>query len=289
MILDNKCAVITGASCGFGYEVAKHFVSEGAKVVLCGRNKDALNTAKRNLNEFCKNNAEVHIVTADISNLEDVDRLVKFSIDKLDIIDILVSNAGIYGPKGPIEENDWDEWSKAIDINLKGTVLMCRAVVPYMKKQQTGKIILLSGGGATKPMPNLSSYAASKAGVVRFAETLALELQEYNIDVNSIAPGALNTRLLDEILNAGSDKVGKKFYEQALRQKENGGAPLTSGANLCVYLASDKSNRITGKLISAIWDPWETLEEHIDDMKSSDIYTLRRIIPSERNMKWGER
>jgi len=289
MKLNNKRAIITGASCGFGFEVAKYFVSEGAKVMLCARDISSLTEAKRKLDNFCQGQAEVYIAKADVSSANEVKEFVKAAIDNLGTIDILVSNAGIYGPKGPIEEIEWDEWSYAIDINLKGTVLMCRAVVPYMKKQKSGKIVLLSGGGATKPMPNLSAYAASKAAVVRFGETLAGELNTCNIDVNSIAPGALNTRLLDEVLNAGPDKVGQKFYEGALKQKENGGASLELGAKLCVYLASNKSDGITGKLISAVWDPWETLEDHIKDLKKSDIYTLRRIIPSERNMDWGER
>ena len=133
-----------------------------------------------------------------------------------------------------------------------------------------------------------SPYAASKAAVVRFAETLAGEVKDDHIDVNSIAPGALNTRLLDEVLDAGPEKVGKAFYEKSLRQKNEGGAPLERGADLCVFLASAESDGITGKLISAVWDPWDQFSEHLDEMKKSDIYTLRRIIPKDRGMDWGE-
>ena len=93
--------------------------------------------------------------------------------------------------------------------------------IPHFKQNRHGKIIILSGGGATKPMPYLSAYAASKAGVVRFAETLAEEVKDFNIDVNTVAPGALNTRLLDEVLAAGPEKVGKAFYEQSLKQQTN--------------------------------------------------------------------
>ena len=207
MKLSGKCAIITGASCGFGFEVAKAFVTEGAKVMLCARDIAKLNAAKIQLDKFCNGNAEIFISHSDVSDKNSVEELVRLAITKLNSIDILVSNAGIYGPKGPIEEINWDEWSSAIDINLKGTVLICRSVIPYMKKQKSGKIILLSGGGATKPMPNISAYAASKAAVVRFGETLAGELESYNIEVNSIAPGALNTRLMDEILNSPPEKV----------------------------------------------------------------------------------
>jgi 3-oxoacyl-[acyl-carrier protein] reductase len=168
-----------------------------------------------------------------------------------------------------------------------GTVLPCRAVLPHLQSRRSGKIILLSGGGATKPLPYLSAYAASKAAVVRFGETLAEEVREFSIEVNAIAPGALNTRLLDEILEAGPDKVGSAFYEQSREQKARGGTPLERGASLCVFLASPAGDGITGKLISAVWDPWEQLPAHLDDLRDSDIYTLRRIVPHERGKNWS--
>jgi 3-oxoacyl-[acyl-carrier protein] reductase len=201
-------------------------------------------------------------------------------------LDILVCNAGVYGPKGPLEAIDWAEWQLAIAINLLGTVYSCRAVIPSFKKQGFGTIILLSGGGATKPMPYLSAYAASKAAVVRFGETLAEELRDSNIAVNSIAPGALNTRLLAEVLEAGPERVGPAFYEQSLRQSREGGTPLELGAALCVFLASNDGTGLTGKLISAVWDPWHSIGEHVDDLRESDIYTLRRIVPGDRGASW---
>lgn len=106
--------------------------------------------------------------------------------------------------------------------------------------------------------------------------------------MNAIAPGALNTRLLDEILAAGPTKVGKDFYEQSLKQKEQGGTSLSIGASLCTYLASSSSDGITGKLISAVWDPWTNFAEHLDELLNSDIYTLRRIVPKDRGKEWGE-
>src|SRR5207245_5975485 len=177
--------------------------------------------------------------------------------------------------------------SQAIAGNLMVTVRPCREVLPPLQNRQYGKIVLLSGGGATKPLPYLSAYAVSKAAVVRFGETLAEEVRAYGIDVNAVAPGALNTRLLDEVLEAGPEKVGRAFYEQALRQKEQGGTPMERGASLCVFLASAASDGITGKLISAVWDPWERLPEHLDDIQNSDIFTLRRIVPQDRGMDWG--
>lgn len=288
MKLNGRSAIISGANQGLGFEIAKHFVQEGANVMICARSLEPLLNAQQELKKFAVGNAKVLAQTADVSSLEDMNALVATTLAEFGKLDILVANAGIYGTKGPIEEIDWEEWSRAIDINLKGTVLQCRAVIPHFKKNRYGKIIILSGGGATKPMPNLSAYAASKAGVVRFAETLAEEVQDFNIDVNTVAPGALNTRLLDELLEAGPEKVGQAFYDQSLKQKNSGGTPLDVGAKLCSFLAAAESDGITGRLISAVWDPWKKIPEFLDELKKSDIYTLRRIVPKDRGKAWDE-
>lgn len=289
MKLTGHAAIITGANQGFGFAVAKKFVSEGANVMICARTEKSLLAAQQELQQLAApHQTKVLAEVADVSNLVHMEKLVSVSIAAFGHVDSLIANAGVYGTKGPIEEIDWKEWSDAIDINLKGTVLQCRAVIRHMKERRQGKIIILSGGGATKPMPYLSAYAASKAGVARFAETLAEEVREFNIDVNTVAPGALNTRLLDEVLSAGPEKVGDAFYQQSLKQQKSGGNSLETGAALCTYLASSESNGITGKLISAVWDPWADLSKHSSDLKNSDIYTLRRIIPKDRGKTWGD-
>jgi NAD(P)-dependent dehydrogenase (short-subunit alcohol dehydrogenase family) len=287
MKLKNKCAIITGANQGFGFEIAKQYIQEGAHVMLCARNIELLNQSYRELSALANDNKVIAQQT-DVSQPEQVSNLIKNTVEQLGGLDILVANAGVYGTKGPLEDIDWSEWSQAIDINLKGTVLLCKEALPHLKSQGAGKILIVAGGGATKPMPFMSAYAASKAGVVRFGETLAEELKSFNIDVNMIAPGALNTRLLDEILDAGPEKVGQSFYEQSIKQKQNGGSSPEIGANLCVFLATSQSDGITGKLISAIWDPWKNLPDYINDLKNSDIYTLRRIIPKDRGKAWGD-
>ena len=164
---------------------------------------------------------------------------------------------------------------------------MCRALLPHFRANKRGKIINLSGGGATAPLPKLSAYAASKAALVRLTETFAHETLGCGIDINAIAPGALNTRLLDEVIEAGPEKVGKEFYERSLEQKQNGGASMQKAAELCVFLASDQSDGITGRLLSAVWDPWQDLPKHLGKLKSSEIYTLRRIVPADRGENWG--
>ncbi len=287
MKLKGKKALITGANQGLGLAIAEAFVDEGADIFIGARNQILLEQKALRLREKAVPGQQINTFKLDVADRVSVDAFMSRVNQAWGALDILVNNAGVYGPKGFIEEVNWKEWVEAIQINLMGTVYMCRVCLPLLRKSPRGKIINLSGGGATSPQPGISAYGASKAGVVRFTETLAEELRESGVDVNIVAPGALNTRLLDEVLEAGPEKVDKKFYEKAVEQKKRGGTPLSKGADLCVYLASEKSDGITGKLISAVWDPWETLQEHKGDLDKKDVYTLRRIVPKDRGLKWG--
>ena len=287
--LHNKIAIITGGSEGLGFEIAKKFILAGASIAICSRNKNNLKSAKFKLKKLLNKNQKLLTISADVSKEKDVAKVIKMTIQKLGNCSILVNNAGIYGPKNKIEKTNWKEWKKTIEINLFGSVLMCRGLVDCFKKLKYGKIIQLSGGGATSPLPYLSAYAASKAAVVRFAETLAKEVAEYNINVNSIAPGPLNTKMLDEIIKAGPDKVGLDTYNKSIDQKKSGGSPLSKASDLAVFLASPQSDGITGKLISAIWDKWEDWPKYINKITNSDVYTLRRIVGKDRNFFKGDK
>jgi NAD(P)-dependent dehydrogenase (short-subunit alcohol dehydrogenase family) len=314
MKLKNLNALITGGSQGLGKVIAEHFLREGANVALCARTeKDLLATRDELARTFPSQ--KVIAKTCDVSDESQVNALVAFALRELGSLHALVLNAGVYGPMGPTETVSLEEWRRAMDINLYGVLLPCRAVIPHFKQNSTrsrgdeaqtenklkpphvgsyedkgrhAKIIILSGGGATNPLPNISSYAASKAAVVRLMETLAEELRPHHIDVNAIAPGALATRLVDEVLAAGPEKVGAVFFEKNKQWKEKGATPPKLGARLAVYLASPQSDGITGKLISAQWDPWERLHEFKADL-SSDIYALRRIVPKDRGKSWGDK
>lgn len=287
MKLKQHNALITGGSQGLGKVIAEHFLREGANVVICARNEKELEATRDELAK--KFPAQKVIAKAcDVSDEKQVNELVAFALGRLVTLQAVVLNAGIYGPMGPTETVSLDEWRRAIDINLFGVLLPCRAVIPHFKRVHRGKIVVLSGGGATNPLPNISSYAASKAAVVRLMETLAEELKPFHVDVNAIAPGALATRLVDEVLAAGPDKVGAAFFEKNKTWKEKGAVPLELGANLAVYLASPDSDGITGKLISAQWDPWEKLHEFKAEL-NSDIYALRRIVPKDRGKAWGDK
>jgi 3-oxoacyl-[acyl-carrier protein] reductase len=283
MNLTGRTAIITGASQGLGKAIAERFVAAGADVFLVARGEAKL---RKTADELARSGRRVEMMTADVSDDAACRAIVARAIQAFGHVTALVNNAGVYGPMGRIEDVDWSQWMSAVQINLFGTVQMCRHLIPHLRKNGYGKIVNLSGGGATAPLPMISAYAASKAAVVRLTETFAEELKDAHVDVNAIAPGALNTRLLDEVLAAGPERVGAKFYERSLKQRDEGGAPLAKGAELAAFLASADSDGITGRLLSAVWDPWETLPERRDQLAKGDIYTLRRIVPEDRGQKW---
>ena len=287
--LRDRRALVTGASQGLGLAIARAYVQAGASVMLCARDEGQLAAARSEVAELAQGGQRVEAMRADVSVPDDVTRLVESAIERLGGLQILVNNAGVYGPMGGIDEIEWADWLRAMDININGSVLPMRAVLPHFKRQRYGKIVQLSGGGATNPLPRITAYAASKAAVVRLAESVALDVRAFGIDINSIAPGALNTRMMDQLLAAGADAVGTSFYTRMKKMAHGGTTPLEVGASLAVYLGSAESDGITGRLISAPWDPWDRLHEHRSELDDSDIYTLRRVVPRDRGQAWGDK
>lgn len=272
--LRNKCVVVTGGSRGIGFTIAQQFINEGSEVVICSRSKQELQKALQILN---KDNIVAFGKVCDVSNLSDCKKLIKFAKDKLKKIDILVNNAGVYGPIGPLQKIDLNEWHKALEINLLGVVYCSHLVIPVMEKNGGGKIINLCGAGVggNKTMSNFTSYFTSKFAIAGFSEVLSDELREKNIQVNSISPGAVNTYLNEYLIKQGPKKSGREMYEQAIRAKEEGGTPPISAAKLVTFLASNNSDNISGRLLSAKWNPPESLRKV--KKISGNLYKLRRI------------
>lgn len=271
--LKGRLAIITGGGRGIGEAIALQFASEGAQLALASRHRDELEKVAAKC-EAAGSRCSVHQV--DVSHRDQVKDFVR----EVGRVDVLVNCAGVYGPIGPLEDNDLDEWEQALRINLLGTLYMCREVIPGMRSRGHGSIINLSGGGATSPRPSFSAYAVSKAAVARLSDTLAAELAGTGVRVNAVAPGLVDTSLQDAVLTAG-ERAGPLFpLMQKVRESGEGATPPDVAASLAVFLASDASHGLTGKLISAPHDLWKSWDEsRIEQLNDSDWFTVRRLDP----------
>ncbi|MCO5044064.1 MAG: SDR family oxidoreductase [Verrucomicrobia bacterium] len=284
--LGGRVALVTGASQGFGERIARHFVQEGASVAAVARSADKLTKLCAELTPTLSEGQAVLAVPGDVSQERDIEHIVESVLGAWGRVDILVNCAGTAGPRAPLEESDWAQWREALELNLFGPAYLCRCIIPHMKRAGRGKIINISGGGATKAIRNLSSYGASKTGLVRLTETLALELAENAIDVNAVAPGLLATKMADDVMEIGADILGTGYSKEIERQRRGEHDAFARATALCVFLASSESDGITGRLLSAPWDPWASLPQRREELSGSDIYTLRRIVPEDRGHKW---
>lgn len=272
--LHNRVALITGAGRGIGHAIALAYAKEGARLALAARTRSDLEQTAREAQAL---GAATCIVPVDIADPTQVEDMVRRTVERFAAIDILVNNAGIAGPVGPLQENDVAAWIRTIQVNLIGTYLCCRAVLPIMHQQQRGKILNLSGAGATNAWPNLSAYGTSKVAVIRLTETLALELEGTNIQVNALGPGSIHTQMWEELRDNAHTVGDARLYELGQRVTSGGGASLERAAALAVFLASDLSGALSGRLISAVTDDFPNLPTQLQRIMSSDAFTLRRV------------
>ena len=275
MQLHDRICIVTGGGRGIGEAVARACAREGAQVTVASRTMSELENVAQSITE---DGGRATAVRADVADPTEVHDLVTVTLERHGRVDLLINAAGVYGPIGYAWEADPDEWATAISINLLGTFLCCQAVLPHMVTRREGRIVNFAGGGAATPLARFSAYAASKAAVVRLTETLAQEVREFNVFVNAIAPGAVDTKLQDDVLAAG-ERAGDLWERiQKLRQTGEGGVGPEVAADLAVYLGSDSCGLLTGKLISAPHDRWRTWEvSDFDRLSSSAWLTLRRI------------
>ena len=283
--LDGRRVLLTGATGGLGRAVAERCWQLGASLALAARPGPALDQLVAGLTTAASGPQECFGVPADLTDPGAPETILRAVTSRWPHLDVLVNNAGIVGPIGALSTSDWAAWQQTIQVNLMAPVALCRLLIPYLPAG--GSIINLSGGGATGPRPNFSAYATSKAGLVRFTENLAVELAGQGLRVNAVAPGAMNTKMLDAVLEAGPEAAGGEFGK-SVSQKEKGGVAPATAAELVAWLAGSGSAGISGRLISAVWDPWASgLAARSEELAASDIYTLRRITPEDRGKKWN--
>jgi NAD(P)-dependent dehydrogenase (short-subunit alcohol dehydrogenase family) len=272
MELADKTCLIVGASGAVGRAIAENFYREGARVAL------TFHSRKKQLfsNGLPSRDPRIAAFKLDVRRRKDIQSIVAQVERKFGPINILVNCSGVLGPIGATHQVTVEHWLRTIEINLVGSFYLVRAVLPSMLAVGRGKIIQFSGGGAAYGRPFFTAYGASKAALVRFTESLATELQAANIDTNAIAPGPVKSRMWDELRASGA-AGGSQALEELKKMDLTGGVPAERAAALALFLASDRSNGLTGRLISAVHDKWEDLGPRISHITSSDAWTLRRV------------
>lgn len=280
--LEGRVVLVTGGSLGIGRACAAEALDAGARVMIAARGESALGEAAAALG--AGREARVAAAVADVAEPAAVDALVASVVERFGRLDGLVHAAAVPGPIGPATEIDPAEWLEAVRIDLFGSFLVARAAARAMRRTGGGRIVLFSGGGATFPLENYTAYGCSKAAVVRLAETLAAELAPHNIAVNSLAPGFVATRIHDATLAAGA-RAGENL-RRVQEELAGGGVPAALGARAAVFLLSDAAEGITGKLVAAPWDAWWAWPERLAELSGSELFTLRRILPTDRGRDW---
>jgi NAD(P)-dependent dehydrogenase (short-subunit alcohol dehydrogenase family) len=271
--------VVTGSSSGIGRALVLR---------LLGEKHSVWGLARSDQSEFAAaQGGAFHAARCDVANWEAVSRATRLVDAEWSHVDGLVCCAGSQGEVGPAFTANPVRWSATVRANLDGTFNSVRSFHPLLARApRRAKVVCFSGGGATKPRANFSAYGVAKAAIVRLVETIAEEESQAPLDINAVAPGAIATRLTDEVISLGPDIAGQAEFDSALKQKAGGGASLERALDLVEWLLSPKSDGISGKLLSAPWDPWPGLVEHVATLARSDVYTLRRITPEDRGMKF---
>ena len=283
MKLKNKTALITGATGTIGKTIAKAFAEEGCNLILCGLSENKIEMLKKDF--FSSRIVKIVTVRVDVSNKKSLQKLFKKVTEDFKTIDVLVTAAGTYGAIGTIEQIEPKEWLEAIEVNLLGTFMTIKYALPLLRKSPRAKIITFAGGGEG-PLERHSSYVASKGGVLRLVETLSAELSP--IEINAISPGFVVSGLVDDLIKAGPERLGKERYEEALKQKKGEAESVLpeKAAALAVFLASPESDGISGKNLSAVWDKWHEFPKHKKELIKSDVYNIRRVKPKDRGYDW---
>jgi len=278
-------AIVTGAYGGLGKQVSFALWNKGFSLILIGRSKSKLITIKNSLEN--RANQSCTTIICDLSDGLAVSEIIRKDISKLKKIDTLINIAAIHGPIGMFDKNNMNEWNDVFQVNFFSPVALTKAVIPLMKKNG-GSIINISGGGAAGPRPKFSAYASSKAALVRFSETVALELKKNSIRINCVAPGMMPTKLLSEIIAHEDNSENKELsvMNEVLTDKN---FSYSNVIELILFLTSSNSKYISGKLISAVWDNWQDWNKNIVELNKNDLYTLRRITAKDKGFKWGDK
>lgn len=237
--LKGKVAIVTGGGSGIGRGIALALAAQGSRIVLCGRRKDKIEEV---VGTIWKNGGGAIAVEADVSQPEDVDRLVKAALESYNKIDFLINNAGV-GGGGPIHLHDAAVWNRVLDVNLGGAFLMTRAVLPHMRERGGGHIINISSESGLEYYPGNGAYGVSKHAMNALGEYIQRENQDFNIRVNTVCPGMVVSEMTMDTPGLDHEKC---LYPEDI-------------ADLVIWLLTRRANIKIGTpiLIQTMLNPWE--------------------------------
>jgi NAD(P)-dependent dehydrogenase (short-subunit alcohol dehydrogenase family) len=267
--LQDQVAVVTGAGRGIGRAIALQMAAAGARVALVARSVDQLEETARLITDA---GGTALVVPTDVTD-ENAVRIMEQHVEaELGAVDILVNNAGSFFAIGPIWQTDPAQWWRDMTINVLGVYLCCRELVPDMIEQGHGRIINLIGGGTAGPLPYGSGYGTSKAAVMRFTETLAAEVKDYNIKVFAMGPGLVRTAMTEYQLESEAGQEWLPRIHQAFQDGVD--VPPEAAGKLAVELASGRFDALHGRAVSVGFDH-EAMEANVETILARDLYTLR--------------
>jgi NAD(P)-dependent dehydrogenase (short-subunit alcohol dehydrogenase family) len=268
--LKGQVAIVTGGGRGFGAATARKLAAQGAAVTVTSRTQSQLDETKSAIEAA---GGRALAMAADVNSQADWERVVAETESKLGPVTLLVANAALSDPAGPIYEIDPDVWQETLDTNVMGAVRGARAVLPGMVQRRHGRVIIVSSGAALAAAPYTSPYRVSKAALLRLAEILALEVRDFGISVFAIHPGVINSTILDSAVRT---EAGRKWVPHMARMVESGTAftGTDACAECCAYLASGNADGLTGRYVSATED-YRALAARAQEVAERELQVLR--------------
>lgn len=265
--LAGQVAVVTGGGRGIGRSIALALANAGARVAVVARSQAQLGETVSLMGAN-----EAHAIAADVTDRHAVEHMVNEVTRVLGPIDLLVNNAGVINPIGPVWEVDPDEWWQTINVNLHGIFLTTRAVLPDMIARRSGRIIHVASSAAVWPNPYSTAYRCSKAAVLRFTDCLALEVKEYGISVFAVHPGTVRTAMTEYLLHSEAGHRWMPAFQKTFEEGRD--VPPNRCAELTVFLASGKADDLSGRFIQ-VFDDIEAMVQRSKEILQDDLYTLR--------------
>jgi short-subunit dehydrogenase len=280
----NHFALVSGATGFVGLKVSEHLASQGKNLILSGRDENQLQVLVKDLSKRFSNQT----ICAFVCNLAlpaswqlASEALQEISVDQY------INCSGLQGELGPSSKINYEDMMEVFNVNLFSSIYFTNFLVDKLKTNEKLSIIHFSGGGSTGPRPLFMSYSLAKTSLLRFVENFAAENSNNNIKINAIAPGVVPSKMHAEVLSNDSLRDTKDYFV-ALNSLSSGNYNPARLLSLCDFLLTERSDGITGKLISAEWDNWKEWPSHLYEINNLDIYTLRRITGRDRGQEWGD-